>query len=67
MHDPPAPLCLPPPTTLLQVPMSITREQLGGLFSNYGTVTDVNIMTPKKPGAMGGYTAAARGATVAQP
>lgn len=38
---------------LLQVAHGVTSDQIRGIFSPYGEIVDLNVMQPKKDGAMG--------------
>lgn len=52
--------CLPNsrvPMHVLQVAKGVTTEQISGIFSPYGQVVDLNVMPPKKDGAMGALKA----------
>lgn len=36
-----------------QVPPDVTQDQIRNVFQQYGNILDLNIMAPRKPGAMG--------------
>jgi hypothetical protein len=36
-----------------QVPHGVSLEQIRGIFAPYGELADLNVMAPKKDGAMG--------------
>jgi len=36
------------------VPPDVNADQIRSIFQNYGAIADLNIMAPRKPGAMGG-------------
>lgn len=36
-----------------QVPKGVSLDQIRGIFSPYGEIADLNVMPPKKDGAMG--------------
>jgi hypothetical protein len=43
----------------LQVPKGVSHDQIRGIFAPYGEIADLNVMPPKKDGAMGEPAAAA--------
>jgi hypothetical protein len=52
--------CLPPWPP--QVPPDATPDQIRTIFQEYGSIDDLNIMAPRKPGSMGA-AAGKKGAT----
>jgi hypothetical protein len=36
-----------------QVPKGVSLDQIRGIFAPYGEIADLNVMPPKKDGAMG--------------
>lgn len=52
---PPLPLSAGAWPPRCQVAKGVTQDQIRGIFAPYGEIVDLNVMAPKKDGAMGAH------------